>query len=59
MSDEPPAIPTTSDEYAKSIGIGEKATKTSVPSKYADAKKALLKVNVTAGAYLHDFKLQE
>ena len=60
---ETPAAPTNVDDYAKAMGIGgtaaPKITKTFVPAKYADAKKALLKVNVTAGANVHDFKLQE
>ena len=30
-----------------------------VPPKYADTKKALLKVNVRAGSNVHDFKLEE
>lgn len=60
---EAAVTPTNSDDYAKAMGIGgkapPKATKTFVPVKYSDAKKALLKVNVTAGANVHDFKLQE
>lgn len=57
------APPTSSDEYAKVMGIGgtapPKTTKTVIPSKYADLKKALLKVNVKVGPNVHDFKLQE
>jgi len=60
---EAPVTPTSPEDYGKAMGIGgaapPKTTKSFVPAKYADAKKALLKVNVKEGANVHDFKLQE
>ncbi len=61
-----PVTPTNAEDYGKVMGIGAgntpkdpKNTKASVPSKYADLKRGLLKVNVIDGPNEHDFKLQE
>ena len=61
-----PVTPTGADDYGKAMGIGAgnapkipQNAKVSIPAKYADLKRGLLKVNVQDGANEHDFKLQE
>lgn len=62
-----PVAPVNAEDYGKAMGIGPgnapkdvKNAKVSIPAKYADLKKGLLKVNVTEGAAnQHDFKLQD
>ena len=60
---DPAPLATNAEEYSKTMGIGAgnvaKVPKVVLPTKYADAKRGLLTVNVKEGANEHSFKLQE